>query len=459
MGLGNSNVPDYRVNVKDIQSLSNREDLCNFFSRIGYNTEARIVQAPANLGITADSIARQIKRIERIADQDNYLQVYLFEVNSVTIALTHSLARTFRDFRGHFLLAITSDYERIDFVLAETYIPAGNGEAGIPSPTKKLAVRPRILTVERHKPTRVQLRVLNRFPYTEPDPYAQYHKLLSAYSVADWSEEFFNNRALFSDYYLKERLRDADEWKEDPRPIYQKLQEIFNGQPLSWKTAWDFHNDLILPVFSALGFNPVGSFEKKEFQEPNYRLYPADDSSEPLTLALTYPWNRSLDGPDGERDTDTPEENPGKVVVSVLEKGETDWAIVTNGKLWRLYSRKTHSRATNYYEIDLEEVLAETNRYDSPGESFRYFWLLFRTGRLSLLIPCGKGKSIRPPFLICCWKAVWTMPKSLARDSKSIFSPRSFPILPLDLYSISETLKAQRRIYPESVWIQYFTAP
>ena len=26
--------------------------------------------------------------------------------------------------------------------------------------------------------------------------------------LAEWSEEYFNNRALFSDYYLKERLTD-----------------------------------------------------------------------------------------------------------------------------------------------------------------------------------------------------------------------------------------------------------
>ncbi len=366
MGRSDSDIPDYHVENTDIQSLSSREAVCSFFSHIGYNTEARIAQTPANLGITASSVTRQIRHIERVADQDDYLQVYIFEVDSVTISLTRSLARTFRDFRGHFLLIITSDYERIDFVLVETHIPTGNGEAAHLSPTRKLAVRPRILTVERRKPTRVQLRVLNRFPYTEPDPYAQYDKLLSAYSVADWSEEFFNNRALFSDYYLKERLRDTDEWKEDSRPAYDTLQKIFSS------------DGSVLPVLKCLGFGIVEVDRQKKLEEPNYRLYMQDDDSKPVTVALTYPWNRSLDGPDETRDPDTPDENPGKVIVSILEKGETDWAIVTNGKTWRLYSRKTHSRATNYYEIDLEEVLAETSRYDSPGESFRYFWLLFR---------------------------------------------------------------------------------
>lgn len=61
-------------------------------------------------------------------------------------------------------------------------------------------------------------------------------------------------------------------------------------------------------------------------------------------------------------------------MVSLLDRGDTDWVIVTNGKLWRLYSSKAHSRATNYYEIDLEEVLARLD----PEESFRYFYLFFR---------------------------------------------------------------------------------
>ena len=83
---------------------------------------------------------------------------------------------------------------------------------------------------------------------------------------------------------------------------------------------------------------------------------------------------RYLDGRAETRDIQTPDENPGARVVTVLESGEAPWAIVTNGKLWRLYSARTHSRSTNYYEIDLEETLAMTD----PNEAFRYFWLFFR---------------------------------------------------------------------------------
>ena len=91
-------------------------------------------------------------------------------------------------------------------------------------------------------------------------------------------------------------------------------------------------------------------------------------------MCLAYSWNRYLDGRDEARDAKTPDENPGARVVTVLESGEAPWAILTNGKLWRLYSARTHSRSTNYYEIDLDETLAMAD----PNEAFRYFWLFFR---------------------------------------------------------------------------------
>ena len=61
--------------------------------------------------------------------------------------------------------------------------------------------------------------------------------------------------------------------------------------------------------------------------------------------------------------------------MTLLDRGEADWAIVTNGKIWRLYAAKAHSRATNYYEIDLEETLALPAA--NLEYAFRYFWLLF----------------------------------------------------------------------------------
>jgi hypothetical protein len=58
---------------------------------------------------------------------------------------------------------------------------------------------------------------------------------------------------------------------------------------------------------------------------------------------------------------------------------------VTNGRLWRLYAKRTHARATNYYEIDLDEVLSQAGPHAPElAESFRYFWLLYRSQTFEL---------------------------------------------------------------------------
>ena len=58
--------------------------------------------------------------------------------------------------------------------------------------------------------------------------------------------------------------------------------------------------------------------------------------------------------------------------------GLADWIVVTNGRLWRLYSRHAHARATNFYEVDLVEALNASGETD-PNEAFRYWWLFFRS--------------------------------------------------------------------------------
>jgi hypothetical protein len=367
---------DIELGYADIQALSDADAVAAFFERLGYNTSVRKIQTPANLGITADSTLRPIKKIELLADQEGLLQIYLFKVRSVTVAHTRAIANAFRLLAGNYLLVQTSDYERLDFVLLEREHPTGLG-SGIGAPQVK--VRPRTLTVERLKPERLHLRILRRFTFTEPDPFAQYEKLTAAYTVAAWSEEYFNNRALFSDHYLSERLREFPQWSEEAKPAWSRLRELYAGAAARFggKDRPAIGRELFEPLFGALGFNAIRG---EGSDDPSYLLYSQDQpNGPPLALCLAYPWDRMLDAKDYGRDSATPEVNPGAQVVSLLEHGDGPWVIVTNGRLWRLYSRRAHSRATNYFEIDLSDLLADQGPGPAePGDAFRYFWLLFR---------------------------------------------------------------------------------
>jgi len=351
--------------------------VASFFSTLGYNVDARLALTPQAMGITADTLQTQICHIERLADQENgTLQVFLVELQSQTQANLQGLARALRNRAGQYLLVLTSDYEDLDFVLLERILPS-MAEQGIG--TRQVTVRPRVLTIDRRNPGMVELRVLRRFTYTESDADAQYDKLLSSYAVAEWSEKFFNNRALFSDYYLNDRLRALPEWSEDPKPTYKRLRELYAGSPAKFAGREEtlLRQELFEPVLTALGFETrAGKSSAGDDVKPDYRLSALGSNAheKPLAVCLAYVWGRFLDGKDETRDPQTPEENPSFAVVSLLEKAEAPWAIVTNGKIWRLYSAKAHSRATNYYEIDLEEALASSD----PNEFFRYFWLLFR---------------------------------------------------------------------------------
>jgi hypothetical protein len=365
---------DVELSVRHVQALSSADQLAAFFAYLRYPADERLPMTAEALQLNR-ALADATRHMERLTSVEGGLDVYLFELTSVTVAYTRALARALRNRGGNFVLVLTDDSQRIDFVLLERQIPGleGTGDGG-----GRLMVHPRVLSVDRRDPGRVALRVLRRFTLTEyeedgyPDPYGQYDKLRSAYTIAEWAEPLYNNRALFSDYYLNERLPTLPEWNVEGR------NHAFRGirgrvararQRYGGARAETLRDELIGPLLEGLGFGVEPGLGGSE---ADFLLH-VTGSSEPAAFVLAYPWNRHLDLKDA-RDVERPEENPGAQVVSLLETGQAPWGIVTNGKVWRLYSARAHSRATNYYEVDLEETLALAD----PGEALRYYYLLFR---------------------------------------------------------------------------------
>jgi hypothetical protein len=130
----------------DIRQLSNLNEITAFFATLGYTTDVRTEQTVQNLGISAEGAKRAVKHIWLIADEDTLLQVYLFELKSITMTNIRELTRSFRNKAGNYLLVLASDYNRIDFVLIERIAPRSISTGiGI----KQSGVRPRVLTVGR----------------------------------------------------------------------------------------------------------------------------------------------------------------------------------------------------------------------------------------------------------------------------------------------------------------------
>ncbi|WP_432277079.1 Eco57I restriction-modification methylase domain-containing protein, partial [Halobacterium salinarum] len=86
-------------------------------------------------------------------------------------------------------------------------------------------------------------------------------------------------------------------------------------------------------------------------------------------------WGRPLDTRgSGEHERDF--ENPSyQIHVYLQEVDDAQWAVLTDGKKWRLYYGPTSHRLDSYYEIDLPTVLEKGDL-----EDFKYFYLFFRHG-------------------------------------------------------------------------------
>jgi len=424
----------------DLLDLSGVDALTAFFDRLGYAPD-RLEQIPENLGITAESTRRPIRRIERIARHGDPLlpqiEVYLFELSKVTLTHTRALVKAFRDRVGFFLLVLTSDWERLDFVYVERQVPeAGRGSPTSPRGPERVRLRPRILTVHRRNPHRVGLRVLRRLRWTEADSLAQDQKILAAYSVADWSEELFNNRALFSDHYLNRSFPEKSPWGEDPKPAMRELARIFHDAESRFAAGKlaEARAGLFGPALRALGFR----FSAGGGESPPPPTKPDDDGlrlyaphGTPVATFLDCPWERYLDGKD-DQDAERPDDNPGIRVVRALEgpRGEetVDWVVLTNGRLWRLYARRAHSRATNYYEIDLPELLTPGDP-DQALTAFRYFWLLFRRAAFERRPSRREGREVREALVDQVLQESQEYAKDLGERLKDVVFDEVFPEL------------------------------
>ncbi len=378
-------VNDVQLKAENIGVLENADRIAEFFGRLHYRIDKRHKIADYGLlGLGSEEFKQHIRQIEQIAEDpiDGNIKIYLMVVRSITAQLRNKIAQRLvrRDSRtttnDNYLLVLTKDFSELEFVLVTT----DTGEKRVRDKIPKLIIRPIPLTINRQKPDPVALRVLRRFTFTEDDADYQWEKLRSAYTLAEWSEQYFNNRALFSDYYLLHRLTDealTPEWKADPRPVGQQIIRHFSTarKNFSRQPEDKIRSGLYEPIFKVLGFSAIlqKSGNSADYQ-PDYLLYDPAKPDTPIAAALTYVWNRNLDDVDTSRDQETPYEIPGAMVVSILEKQTAPWVIVTNGKLWRLYSATTSNKATNYYEVDLEEALAVQDQITA----FKYWWLMFR---------------------------------------------------------------------------------
>jgi hypothetical protein len=168
------------------------------------------------------------------------------------------------------------------------------------------------------------------------------------------AETHFLNRGLFSNYYLKERMENA---------LHQRKREI-KKEKIKLLSSFELHNLLagnksdstnVPIILKSLGYFPI-------LDERNKYLLKTSDGKIRSVAIVT-----DRDNMDLMFDIDTPV--PSVQAVSALQL--YSWVILTNGRIWRLYSSKVSSSSTNYFEIDLRGIS------DDKDQRLKYFVSLF----------------------------------------------------------------------------------
>ena len=379
LGIGNDMAvlkTDLDLTTKDLAGLTSPDALAAFLSRLGYDTSRRTVLTPSSLGLSGDT-ATSIRSIELLSeDEDGFLRVLFVQPKSLTAKVRNDLIRIIGKSNEDYLVVLAATFDTLEFVLLDKKTKEQAGPGG----GYKVQVVPKIFSIDRRKPSPQDVRTLRQFTWTHQDALDQFDKLRVVFDNAIFTGEFFQNRGLFSDYFLRERLKEDTAWRENPSSVFQQVRNLYQDAQSRWhaKGRAEITSQLLKPVFGHLGFLPLPQSASAGVDDSKPDFFLKDPTgARNLSAAFVYPWGRWLDGPDFQ-DPDHPDENPGARVVAAIEEGHADWAIVTNGRLWRLYSRQAHARSTNFYEVDLIEALNVSGETD-PNEAFRYWWLFFRS--------------------------------------------------------------------------------
>jgi len=210
----------------------------------------------------------------------------------------------------------------------------------------------------------------------------------------------WNNQNLFSTNYLEYRLPETDLWKaqkEKAAAAFEEIRKAYESiRPLNLGPGEEagLEEKFIRPVLRVLGFEldiqPTTKRGTKK-KRPDYALFKDDESyraarkfkdnpdqffSLSLTILEAKYWGRRLNDTDKKDVLDS--RDPTAQTVKYLDSvnyhtnGKINWAILTNGKLWRLFYFRAPSRTGNYFELDLEEIISR-----GDAEGFLYFYLFF----------------------------------------------------------------------------------
>lgn len=215
------------------------------------------------------------------------------------------------------------------------------------------------------------------------------------------SEPIYNNRSLFSSYYLEKVV--AAQTGASLTAVYQEIQALYAPIAAAASRLNEAQTEelFIRPVLRVLGH----AFEVQPrlrtaqgTKQPDYAFFadtetlhlarPQLNTVEFFTTATAIgdakAWGRNLDrrlyGP-GDAFSNS---NPNYQIDFYIRTSGVTWGMLTNGKQWRLYHRDTSYKLDSFYEVDMGKVLT-----DDDINAFRYFYYFFRSEAFAQEVAAG----------------------------------------------------------------------
>lgn len=197
----------------------------------------------------------------------------------------------------------------------------------------------------------------------------------------------FRNQRLFSDHFLTDRLPEWPEFRsQDPVPLFDRLSALWEVERNGLGNANEAQTEerWVQPILRALGFAytvQAGVTVAVNRRQPDYALFLSDaersaaDGLEGVARyehAVAVADAKKFDRPLERRSASGAlSEDPVAQIINYVSITRRAWGILTNGRLWRLYSAQDLISAP-CYEVDLVALLE-----GGDPQAFRYFSAFF----------------------------------------------------------------------------------
>jgi hypothetical protein len=267
------------------------------------------------------------------------------------------------------------------------------------------------------------------------------------------------NKPLFSQHYLEHRIQECPEWQMDARAGFEALNKLYQSQKDLLPTLSEAQTEevFIKPALDILGFSHIPQVTTRSTgraKRPDYALFTDEtdrDAAYPLqndepafyarvrAIAEAKYWERPLSKVSSNDQRDIYKNtNPSFQIASYLTGTGVDWGILTNGREWRLYYRQASSTATEFYPVDLVDLLESGDL-----EAFKYFWLFFRR---EALVKDPQGRN----FLERVREGSTTYSTQVGNELKTLVFNQIFPKLAGGF--VKDATRRGEKVSPEQVY-------